>query len=151
MELPAIDTHAVEVLAPPSSVWEALTQWTSGGGSGRNTARFARLLGCEYVEVAGTPGRTGSTFPGFRVAHAEPPRMLALEGGHHFSDYTLDFEITDRGDGHSTLTATTHAGFPGLSGQLYKTLVIRNRVHVLATKRLLRSVARRAEDARLNQ
>jgi hypothetical protein len=151
VDLPRIDAHAVEVEAPPADTWNALTSWMARGGSNSRTTRFARVLGCEQVEASGRPGETGSTFPGFRVARADPPRELALEGGHRFSDYTLDFRIEDRGNGRSSLRATTHAAFPGLKGQLYKSAVIRSRAHVLVTKRLLKSMAKRAERARLDR
>jgi hypothetical protein len=151
VELPRIDAHTVEVDAPPLATWEALTDWISRGSSDPRRTRFARMLQCQPLEVSGSPGQSGSTFPGFRVARANPPRELALEGAHRFSDYALDFEIEDLGSGRSLLSATTHAAFPGLRGELYKTAVIRSRVHVLATRRLLQSVAQRAQRARLGQ
>jgi hypothetical protein len=106
---------------------------------------FARLLGCEDTALSGAPGEVGSTVPGFRVRHAERPRKLALEGRHRFSNYELDFEIEDLGAGRSLLRAITHAEFPGLRGRIYRGLVIGSRGHVLATRRLLRAIARRAE------
>ena len=151
MELPRIDVHSAQVQAPAAAIWEALIHWTSRGWSNGTNARFARLLGCDDLEASGEPGRTGSTFPGFRVARSEPPRALGLVGAHRFSQYTLDFQIEDIGDGRSVLSATTHASFPGLRGQLYKTAVIRSRTHVLATKRILDSVARRAERGKLER
>lgn len=151
MDLPRIDVHTVEVQAPPDATWEALTDWISRRWSNPANARFARLLGCDQVEVSGSPGQAGSTLPGFRVARSDPPQELALEGGHRFSDYTLDFQVEERGNGHSRLRATTHAAFPGLKGQLYKTAVIRSHAHVLVTRGILRSVARRAEHATLGR
>jgi Protein of unknown function (DUF2867) len=150
VDLPRIDAHAVEVEAPPEAIWEALAEWTARGSTGSRRSRFARLLGCEQVEVSGSPAQPGSTFPGFRVARSDPPLELALEGGHRFSDYRLDFQVEDLGEGRSLLRATTHAAFPGLKGELYKTAVIRSRAHVLATRSILHAVARRAERATLN-
>jgi hypothetical protein len=149
MDLPRIDEHVVEVEAPPSATWRALVQRVPGAFSDRASTRFARLLGCDPLDADGEPGEPGSTFPGFRVAGAEPPHELMLEGGHRFSDYTLDFHIEDLGNDRSRLSATTHAAFPGLKGQLYKTAVIRTRAHVLLTKRLLHAVAARAERGKL--
>jgi hypothetical protein len=149
LDLPSIDTHHEQVNASAADTWEALVAWAGSGWSNSANARFARLLGCESVNASGEPGTVGSTIPGFRVASSEPPRMLGLAGGHHFSTYTLDFRIEDRGETGSLLSATTHAAFPGLKGELYKTAVIRSRAHVLATKRILRTVARRAERARI--
>ena len=151
MDLPRIDAHAVEVEAPAAVTWRALIDWIARGSSNGGWTRFAQLLGCDPLQVSGQPGEPGSTFPGFRVARSDPPHQLALEGGHRFSDYSLDFELSEHGDGRSLLTATTHAAFPGLKGQLYKTAVIRSRAHVLATKRLLDGVAQRAERATLSR
>jgi polyketide cyclase/dehydrase/lipid transport protein len=145
VDLPLIDKHEIKVDAPPAAIWEALTDWISRGWSPR-ASRFAGLLGSEQVRVSGEPGVAGSTFPGFEVVRAQPPRELALHGRHRFSEYTLDFEVSGNGDG-SSLSAVTHAAFPGLRGQLYKTAVIRSRAHVVLTRRILRSVARRAERA----
>jgi hypothetical protein len=150
VDLPRIDAHAVEVEAPPEVTWEALTDWITRGSSNPRRAHFARLLDSDPLEVSGETGDQGSTFPGFRVAQSDPPRELALEGGHRFSDYTLGFRIEDLGAGRSRLQATTHAAFPGLKGQLYKTAVIRSHAHVVVVKRLLDSVGRRAKRARLS-
>jgi hypothetical protein len=149
MELPRIDSRSVEVDAPPAIAWRALIDWMAGSSQVQLRTRFARLLGCEPLQTTGEPGAQGSTIPGFRVARSVPPHELALEGGHRFSDYSLRFDIEPRG-GRSLCTATTHAAFPGLSGQLYKTAVIRSRAHHLLTKRLLDELARRAEDAKLS-
>ena len=143
--LPFIDEHSEVVAATPEATWKALTaRWFSGGGA----ARFARLLGCDETAVRGTPGEVGSTVPGFRVRGANPPRELELCGRHHFSRYELDFEIDDLGNGRSRLRAITHAEFPHLRGRLYRGLVIRSGGHVIATRRLLRGIARRAEGHR---
>lgn len=151
MDLPSIDLHRVEVNAPQDSTWKALTEWSSRGGSDPRKVNFARLLGCESVKVSGEPGAAGSTVPGFRVARSAPPRELDLEGRHRFSTYTLDFRVEDLDGDRSLLSARTHAAFPGIKGQIYKTAVIRSRAHVLATKRILHSVARRAESATLKR
>ncbi len=151
MALPYIDAHSVEVEAAPSAVWEALTGWLGRGGGLPANAQFVRLLGCDQVSANGNPGEQGSTVPGFRVAGAHPPLELALEGGHRFSDYQLDFQIEALVGGRSMLSATTHAAFPGLKGELYKSAVIRSRAHVVVTRRMLHAVARRAENATLNR
>jgi hypothetical protein len=149
VDLPRIDAHTTEVDAPATVTWQALIEWISRSSSSQRTILFARTLGCEPLQVSGHPGEHGSTFPGFRVTRSDPPHRLALEGGHRFSDYTLDFDIEERGNGRSLLSATTHAAFPGLFGQLYKTAVIRSRAHVLVTRRLLQAVAQRAERGKL--
>ena len=144
--LPFIDEHARVVEAAPEATWEALTARSFGG---RGAARFARLLGCAETAVRGAPGEVGATVPGFRVRGADPPRELRLSGSHHFSRYELDFEIDDLGDGRSRLRAITRAEFPHLRGRLYRGLVIGSGGHVMATRRLLRAIARRAEEHRL--
>jgi hypothetical protein len=49
-------------------------------------------------------------------------------------------------DGARTrLRAETRAELPGLAGGVYRALVVRSRVHVLATRRLLAAVKRNAE------
>jgi hypothetical protein len=146
VDLPLIDEHEVDVDAQPRAIWEALTHWIGHGWS-PGASRFAGLLGCEQTRLRGEPGAAGSTLPGFEVSRSQPPRELGLRGSHRFSDYALDFEIGERGDGRSSLRAVTHAAFPGLKGQLYKTAVIRSRAHVVLTRRILHSVARRAERA----
>jgi hypothetical protein len=66
-------------------------------------------------------------------------------GQHRFSRYALIFYAADTAAGPVRLSAETRAEFPGLKGQIYKTLVIRSRAHSAITKSLLRNVRRRAE------
>ncbi len=151
MDLPRVDVHTVAVAASAERTWEALADWLGRGLPTPVSSRFARLLGCEQVDPQGTAGEPGSTVPGFRVARASAPRELAPRGRHRFSHYGLDFRVEDREPGRVLLSATTHAAFPGLKGELYKTAVIRSRPHVLATRRILHSVARRAEKGTLSR
>jgi len=135
------------IAAPPAVAWESLLGTVSssfGGGFGR---RFARLLGCAEPVATGDPATPGSTVVGFRVAEADPPRRLILEGRHRFSRYSLAFELEPR-EGETRLAATTRATFPGLHGRAYRTLVIGSRAHVLVTRRLLDGIRRRAERTR---
>jgi hypothetical protein len=138
--LPYIDEHAMDVGATRARTWEALVdcvrRQTAGG------ERFARALGCDPWQ--GTPsftGEPGQAVPGFRVAAAEPEHRLVLRGRHRFSDYQLTFLLDD-----GRLRAQTHADFPGLRGRVYRALVIGTRGHVVATRRILRAVARRATE-----
>ncbi len=138
-QLPYIDEHTLSIAAPADAVWTALLQLLRQqmGGSGP----LARLLGCDPAE--GTEefsGRPQETVPGFRVVEAEPGRRLALRGRHRFSDYRLTFLL----DG-SSLRAQTHAAFPGMLGRLYYTAVIASGGHTLATRYMLRQVARIVE------
>ncbi len=144
--LPFIDEHATDVKAPAAATWEALIAPSTG--SGRLPTAVAQALGCEQTRVAGIPGTVGSTVPGFRVVRAQPPRELALEGRHRFSRYGLTFRVDEVAGARSRLRAETRAAFPGLYGRLYRAAVIGTRGHVLATTRILRAVARRAERER---
>jgi hypothetical protein len=172
--LPYIDEHAMTTGATREQAWTALVETvrrqTAGG------ERLARLLGCDpamasppaaprdpaaaprhpaaaapaapRAPAAGPPrlerfeGLPGQTVPGFRVAEAEPGRRLVLRGRHRFSDYQLTFLLDDDG----RLRAQTHAAFPGVKGRVYKTLVLGSRLHVLATRRILRAAASRAPE-----
>jgi hypothetical protein len=71
---------------------------------------------------------------------------MGLEGRHRYSRYSLAFEIEPRGTG-SKIRAVTHADFPGLRGAMYRALVVESGGHRIVTRRILRSIARRAERA----
>lgn len=134
-QLPYIDEHATTVGGSREQAWRALvdTIWRQTAGG----ERLARLLGCDPASGSGHfGGEPGQAIPGFRVVEAEPGRRLVLRGHHRFADYQLTFLLGDGG----RLRAQTHAAFPGLKGGAYKTLVIRTRFHVLATRRILRAV-----------
>jgi hypothetical protein len=133
--LPYVDEHSVEVRAPRDLVWHALDDYVHGsvGISDRHP------LGV----VLGTRPRSG-----FAVAATVPGEQVALEGRHRFSVYRLVFDVADGpSPGMTTLRATTLAAFPGPHGRAYRLLVISSRAHVVATTRMLRVVARRAEAA----
>ena len=113
-----------------------------------NARRLAALLRCEDRSGAGAfEGRDDEVLAGFRVARSEPPRALALEGQHRYSRYRLTFEIEPVASG-SRVRAVTHAEFPGLRGALYRAAVVGSGGHRIATRRILTSIARRAERAR---
>ncbi len=134
--LPYIDEHSQRVDAPADVVWTALLKVLRR--EMRGSAPIAKILGCDPAQ--GTPefaGRPGEAVAGFRVVEAEPGRRLALRGRHRFSNYALTFIL--EGD---CLRAQTHALFPGVLGRLYRAAVIGSGGHRLATRRLLRQVAR---------
>lgn len=146
--LPHIDEHATEIAAEPASVWEALLRVVEGSFGSSSTARVAHLLGCADAEDSGPrPLAAGSAFPGFHVAVAERSRELALAGSHRFSEYALIFRLDELDGDRTRLRAETRAAFPGVKGDVYRTLVIRTRGHVLITRRLLSAVRQRAERA----
>jgi hypothetical protein len=146
--LPYIDEHAVEVAAAAGSTWDSLLTVAERSFGSDGTSRFARLLGCEDLRATGPrPLAAGSAMPGFHVATAEVPRELALAGSHRFSRYALVFRVDELGAGRSRLRAETRAEFPGAKGAVYETLVIRTRIHVLVTRRILTAAKLRAERA----
>ncbi len=144
-ELPFVDEHALAIDAPPERVWEALLASVPLGFEGRVSEGLAGVLGCEHPRSGGRrPLEPGSTFPGFAVAAAERPLRLSLEGRHRFSSYRLDFALDDLGDARTRLRASTWAAFPGHHGRAYRSAVIGTGGHVVAVRRMLAAVARRA-------
>ena len=98
-DLPSIDERSTDVDAPAERVWEALLATLPSALGVRGAAPLARLLGCDADSLAGSPADPGSTFPGFEVAHSEPPALLALSGQHHFARYEIEFRIEALGPG----------------------------------------------------
>lgn len=146
--LPYVDEHAAELGAGAAQAWAALLAAVERSFGGGAAERVARALGCEDATAAGPrPLAVGSAIPGFHVAGCEPERELALAGRHRFSRYALTFRIDPLAADRSRLRAETRGEFPGLSGFVYRALVIGSRGHVLATRRLLAAVRRRAERA----
>lgn len=163
--LPYVDEHAYEVAAGAGETWEALLVVVERSFGGGATPRVARALGCEDATASGPrPLAVGSAIPGFHVAVAEPPAAgvpetgsdpaagpdpaeLALAGRHRFSRYVLTFRIDALGPSRSRVRAETRAEFPGLKGAAYRAAVIGTRGHVLATRRIVAAVKRRAEQA----
>jgi hypothetical protein len=144
--LPHVDEHSLVVEAGSEATWEALLRAAEGFVSARGAPRFARIVGCADTEASGPrPLREGSAFPGFHVATATAPAELALAGCHRFSDYALIFRLDELDGERTRVRAETRAEFPGLKGAVYRGLVIGTRMHVLATRRVLASVKRRAE------
>jgi hypothetical protein len=145
---PWVDEHVSEVDAPASIVWPALLRTVERMTAGTAAPRYARAVGCADTESGGPrPLEVGSTVPGFHVAELIPERLLLLRGSHHFSNYALSFRLEPLGGRRTRLLAETRAEFPGLEGGVYRALVIGTRMHVLVTRRVLRTVARRAEAA----
>jgi hypothetical protein len=146
-DLPFIDEHSIEIDAAPERVWPALVNTVGSSFGGRAGPLFARVLGCAETEMRGDPGFAGSTVVGFRVAEAQPPVLLDLEGEHRFSRYRLTFVVEPTAAG-STLRAATHAEFPGVRGRAYRGLVIGSGAHVRAVNRILRAIRDRTKRAK---
>jgi hypothetical protein len=146
--LPHVDEHATIVTADRETTWAALLRAAEATTAGAGAPRYARLVGCADTEAVGPrPLAVGSAFPGFHVAAAEQPAQLALAGSHRFSDYALVFRLDRLDGGRTRVRAETRAEFPHLHGDVYRALVIGTRMHVLATRRVLAAVKRRAERA----
>jgi hypothetical protein len=145
-DLPYVDELSVAVEADPEATWHAILAVVEGTFAPPAAARGARLLGCADVAVSGPrPLEAGSAFPGFHVENADPPHELMLRGRHRFSDYALTFRLDEENGARTILRAETRAAFPRLKGSVYRALVIGSRGHVLATRRVLNAIRRRAE------
>jgi hypothetical protein len=143
-QLPYVDEHAIGVGASESETWEALVTVLPKVFETGPAGRLGKLVGVEHPRSGGHFGEIGSTVPGFIVARAVEPSVLALLGAHRFSRYALVFRIERAGDG-TRLRAETRAEFPGVQGRVYRALVIGTRGHVLVVRRILAAVKRRAE------
>lgn len=143
--LPSIDEHGILVLARREVVWDALVETLRAYSSGRGSERGAELLGCAETMPTGSPDRIGSTLPGFVISRVVKPAVIALCGQHRFSRYGLVFSLEETNDDHTLLRAETRAEFPGLTGRVYRALVIGTRGHVFAVNRILKAVKKRAE------
>jgi hypothetical protein len=144
--LPYIDAQDIEIAADGEAAWQALVRVARGSLGGTDHA-LARAL---RVDPPGPSGawsadlEPGVTLPGFAVDRVRRGELLSLRGGHRFSRYRLDFELSAPGPGRSQLAARTWAEFTGLAGAVYRTLVIRTGGHRLVVARMLRQIARAA-------
>ena len=123
-DLPFVDDHVLTVPGSPGTVHAAIDRYVHG------TWVRARRRWVEHLLGTRDPG-------GFHVAESVPGSLLALEGRHRFSRYRLAFHLEPDGDG-TRVTARTHAAFPGPHGAVYRALVVGTRLHVVATRRILR-------------
>jgi hypothetical protein len=89
-----------------------------------------------FRRILGTDPRAG-----FAVAASVPGERLELAGRHRFSRYVLEFSLRDGAEGTTRLAARSFAEFPGIHGRAYRALVIGTRLHVLATRGMLRAIA----------
>ena len=129
-ELPFIDEHAVALAVPREQAWDAVERTVQRTLLAKEGGVLRTVLGVDPPAGFGVVGRT-------------PPERLELAGRHRFSRFRLVFAVDEAGAG-SRVRALTYAVFPGVRGQVYKTLVIRSRGHVLATRHLLGMIRRRA-------
>jgi hypothetical protein len=133
-DLPYVDTHRVRITVARDRVWTAVRESADSIGIGpRNPLAL----------VLGTEPRSG-----FEIAHEVPPRQLGLAGRHRFARYLLVFDLAEAGDGETLLSAHTYSDFRGPHGQVYRALVIGTRLHVVATRSILRSIRHRSSTTR---
>jgi hypothetical protein len=144
-DLPFIDEHSTEVEAVREHAWGALREVLGRAFGDPRRERLARLLGASETRSRGDPATPGSTIAGFRVARADAPVKLVLEGEHRFSRYALIFHLDPLPGSRCRLRAETRAEFPGLRGRVYRIAVIGSRGHLLVVRRLLNAVRARAE------
>ncbi|HET6638067.1 MAG TPA: hypothetical protein VFH82_04715 [Gemmatimonadota bacterium] len=131
--------------ASAEEVWAALPEALREACERPWARRYARFLECrDQGSEREFDAAVDETLAGFRVASADPPRRLSLEGRHRFSRYQLTFEIEPQGS-FSRVRAVTQAEFPGLRGGLYRAAVVGSGGHRIITRRILKSIARRAE------
>ena len=132
-ELPYLDEHSVVVSAAPARVWAALQEIAGSLGVPESWpgAVLAAALGTR-------PAR------GFAVSACVPQSALVLAGRHRFSRYQLSFDLAGTPDGRTRLRATSYAVFPAVQGAVYRLVVVRSGAHVVAVRRILRAIARRA-------
>jgi hypothetical protein len=128
-EPPYVDQHDVVVRAGRERVWAALTSYVDGVLASRRSPLFVWIWDPEPAS-------------GFAVDSRVEGERIELVGRHRFSRYRLVFSLD--GTAPTTLAATTYAAFPGPHGAAYRVLVIRTRLHVVATRRMLEVVRRRA-------
>ena len=139
--LPYIDEHTRVIEADAGEVWRGLVHTLERSFSRPGAARYARLVGAADSAASGPrPLADGSALPGFRVVSALPGRELALEGSHRFSTYALTFRLDGLGPRRTRLRAESRGTFPGVTGGLYRALVLRTGGHALAMRRLLKGI-----------
>ncbi|WP_308012364.1 hypothetical protein [Actinacidiphila acidipaludis] len=138
-----MDVHEVLVAAPADAVWRSLARQVVHQKITGNEV-LARVLDTAAKRASGTALAEGATVPGFTVAESSPGERLRLVGRHRFSRYALVFTLAPRPTG-TVLAAHTYAEFPGMTGFVYRRLVIGSGAHRLLVRRMLRSVRHHAE------
>lgn len=128
-ELPFVDEHTIGIAASRDAVWAALRRYVA----------TSLRVGGPLATILGTRPPAG-----FEVADRQPTERLTLIGRHRFSRYMLMFDLADAGDGVTRLSAKTYAAFPGAHGRVYRALVVGTGAHVIATRRIMRSIRRLA-------
>jgi hypothetical protein len=144
-DLAWIDEHACVIRAGVDEVFAVAVRTLLDGFTGGPARVVAKVLGCDPTEVGTdlTP-RVGLTVAGFAVTQLEPPHLVVLRGRHRFSRYAIVLTLEPDPAG-SRCVIESRGEFPGLTGQVYETLVIGSRGHVVAVRHLLRRIRTAAE------
>jgi hypothetical protein len=141
--LPYIDAYGVEIPADVDASWRALVRVAAGSFRGLGASRYGRALHLDPPTTVGewtADLEPGAALPGFTVDRVRPRELLSLRGGHRFSRYRFDFELVAAEPGRTQLWARTWAEFPGVSGWLYRAMVIGSGGHRIAVRRMLNRV-----------
>lgn len=119
--LPYIDEHAITVPADRATAWHAVLRTMCSNPDDPETVPF-----------------------GFVLETAEQPEHLALKGRHWFAVYRLVFLLADDPTGGTRVAAQTWAAFPGLTGRIYRALVIGSGGHRVVVRGMLKHIANQA-------
>jgi len=129
-DLPLLDRHTTVTSADAGLLWQSVRQYAHGLADADH-AVLGRILGTDPPS-------------GFLITDEVESKRIALNGNHRFAHYRLVFELED-GPGQLTrLSAASYADFPGATGRLYRTLLMRTGGHVLAVRSMIRAIVRRA-------
>jgi hypothetical protein len=146
VDLPFVDEFDTVVAASPEDVYRAASRRMTRSFEGPGARLFSRALGCVHRGASyEVPPRVGQEANGFRVARADAPEALVLEGRHRFATYRLSFLIDAAGQGATRLRARTDASFPGFQGACYRAAVIGSGGHRVIVQRMLRAMKQSAE------
>jgi len=119
--LPFVDMHSVRIEASVEDVFEAVM-------------KVARGL---MKPVPQLLARAWGLDPAFAIATEKAPSEVVLAGRHRFSRYELAFTVERDGDGGARVEAKTSAEFPGVSGAVYRALVIGSGGHAIGVRSML--------------
>ncbi len=128
MSLPLLDQHSATLQASQSAVWQAVRRYGCGLAQSDHV-----VLGW----ILGTEPRSG-----FELAEGIEGERLELTGQHRFARYRLVFELDAEASNATRLSIVSFAAFTGTRGRLYRGLLLGTRGHVLAVRRMLRTIRR---------
>jgi hypothetical protein len=128
MSLPLLDEHSATIQASRSAVWPAVRRYAHG---------LARSDHAVLDRVLGTEPRSG-----FELAEEVEGQRVVLTGRHRFARYRLVFQLNAESSSATKVSVLSFAAFPGIRGRIYRGLLMGTRGHVLAVRRMLRTIQR---------